>query len=434
MQINDGTIFWTIILAGVFFTAKIDNAIKFLIISSAMTTVAVFNINNNSILVLHIAFTICLIKFCVYMCKNDTCVSVDKYIYYFAIWCLITIPFSLLHGNTIVHNVNGLDTYVKFSFQQITQYGYLIIGLLTCIMCNSLLITNKISIKSVDRCLEISYVISLSIALLQHILPVALVNAYLRNAAHVSYNYDGARISGTFFEPSMLSLFFAPLFGKYLYKLTLGFNVKYLLYITLFVVVAFDSNSSSAVLGIIVSLVLVFLISLSSNKKVSLNDMIFAFLIIIAGTISVMHFYSDINLGIDMLFNKISGEGISGNSRLERFKYHFELGINNFIPTGFGTVRSFDLLSTWICSIGIIGLALYLIPVIILCIKLYKINTYNSKSLFICILVHNIIMFISVPEFSFLSIWIYYGTAYYIIENTNRREKTNPQQNNAIRT
>ncbi len=431
MQINDGTIFWIIILAGVFLVFKIDNAIKFLIISSSLTTIAAFNINNNSILVMHIAFLICLIKFCMYTYNNGISVSINKCMYFFAIWCLITIPFSLLHGKTIVHNVDGLNTYVEFNFQQITQYGYLFIGLLTCIMCNSLLIANKISLKAIEKCLEISYVLSLSIALLQHVLPLTFVNTYLRNAVHVGYNYGQARISGTFFEASMLSLYCAPLFGGYLYRFLSGFKLKYLIFSLLFIIVTLDSNSSSGVIGILLSIFLIFVISLKSNKKISKNNLFLKIIFLVIGAIFVIYFSSSMMSGIDTLTDKINGIGVSGSARLYAFKYHFELAFSNIIPTGFGTVRSYDLLSTWLCSIGILGLILYLIPVIVLTIKLFKIQTTEASVLFINIIIHNIIMMISVPEFSFLSIWIYYGAAYYMVGHTQRREITDLRLNKA---
>lgn len=409
---------WGAIFIILILFVKTEYVFYVLIFTSALTTISFVNIGDNSILVYHIIFIICAFKVLWTTNIRKIRLSVSGLFYIFVLWCLITIPFSLLHKNTIVHNIDGADAYVRFSFQQITQFCYLLLGFITALICNTLLLTNKISIDKVNKYLTYSYVFVLIIALLQHILPVEFVNTFLRNAVNVGYKYRGSRISGTFGEPSMLSLYCAPMFGGYLYRLFSTIRLKYFILSLLFVVVTFDNYSSSGILGITISLLFICAIKLwqlYTSRKVSNSKIILFFLILLIIGITIVfnlhHIYNVTNVFI----SKIRGEGISGSSRQASLIKHINIGMKSLLPTGFGTVRSYDLLSTWLCSIGIIGLFLYVFPVMNLCIKLFKSNNMDATVLLINIMAHNIIMAVSVPEFGMISMWIYYGMAYYFV-------------------
>lgn len=421
IQANAGTFLWVIVL-GVLLFSKIKSSFYFLTISSCLTTVAVFTIGKDCILVFQVVFLLCCLKF-VFAYRGKITVTVDKWLYVFVLWCLITIPFSFLHHDTFVHNIDGKTTYVRFSLQQISQYMYLLIGIITCTLCNIWLSTETISLNSVWRCFKIAYVLSLCLALFQHVLPLDFVNSYFRNKPGVGYNFEGSRISGPFSEPSMLALYCAPLFGGYLYKFLTKRNLEYLLLSLLFIIVILDNNGSSGVIGIIASIIIITLIEITTkrNIKSTVNKLIL--FVFIAGCIYLVCRFSGWKMVVDSfngLVGKLNGEGLSGGARMESVLYHFKVGIGNIIPTGFGTVRSYDMFTSWLCSIGILGIALYCMPVIGLCVKLFKLHTNDSLMLLICIVVHNVIMFISVPEFGYLSIWIMYGMGFYLI---NIKEK-----------
>ena len=415
LQINDGTILW-VLAAVILLFSNLNKGFYALVFSSALTTIAFVNIGDNSILISHIAFLICAVKFLVSGRVRTMRLSVGKGLSAFIVWCFLSLFFPAFHRETIVYSMDEILTHVRFTYQEITQYSYLLIGFLTCLIGNALLIEKKIKLDTIGKVLETAYVVSLSLALLQHILPLEFVNAFYRNTININYAHVGARISGTFNEPSMLSLYCAPLFAGYLYRLFSEGRIRYFLLSVFFLVVTLDNESSSGILGIVVAVFLSLILILFA-KKVRLTRKRFfmpIIVLVVVGIATVLNI-SQITSAIESLLHKLNAEGASGASRMYMFLYHIRIGISNIIPTGFGTVRSFDLLSTWFCSIGLTGLLLYIVPVVGLSVRLLKAGTREAHVLFLNILIHNLLMFVSVPEYSFLSIWFYYAMAYYLV-------------------
>lgn len=424
-RFNIGSVIWIIICLFILVVKQADQVFYLLVFFSALTTIAVFDINNNSVTVVHVMFAVCLIKFVSLYIRQRRPLLINKSFFLFVMWCFISIPFSLLHRYTIVHNINGIDTYVKFNYQQLTQFIYLLMGIVTYEMCCSLLLFNKIEIEKIERYLQSAYIFVLVVALLQHILPLGFINAFLRNTENVLYQYEGSRVSGTFAEPSFMSLFCAPLFAGYMYRLFTKFRIKDFMLCLLFVIVIVDNNSSSGVLGIISAFILLLCMKIKVVFKrfafsvKSINFILTVLLFLLLTGLSILNIKTILSSFI-VFYNKINGIGVSGNSRLAAFLYHSKLGLSNLIPTGYGTVRSYDLLSTWLCSIGLFGLLLYLLPVFNLCIKLIVCDKPQTNILLMNIVTHNIIMFISVPEFGLLSLWIYYGMGYFYIARNGK--------------
>lgn len=398
---------------------KIDYVFYALCFTAILTTVAVFNIGNDSILLFHIVFAIVVFKFLLSLIKNRYQYSVSNLLIMFVVWCLITIPFSFFNTDVYAYNIDNKFAYVSFNFQQITQYAYLLIGFLTCMICNMLLINGKIDQKTVVKVLDVAYVASLCLALLQLVVPVGICTDLFRNSVHAGYKFDGARISGPFNEPSMLALVCTPFFCGYLYRLINKFSFKYLLYTALFFAVVLNNRSSSAVIGVFVGIILICFVNIFNiKKKIRKKDLVWI-LIVLIGILLFAVFASNM-LGdtIYKTFQKLNGEGKSGSERLYSFVHHMNIFFDHFLlGIGYGTVRSFDLLSTWACEVGIIGLLLYFVPIISLCIKLFKQKNVQSIQLLINIVVYNAILFSSTCEIGFLQIWIIYGVAFYIVQN-----------------
>lgn len=423
ISFNSLSLLWLIFLSVLMFK-KIDIVFYSLCFTAILTTVAFFYISNESVLVFHAVFLVLLIKFLPYLFKSRQITSVSGVFILFLVWCFITIPFSFFNSNTYVLNINNVYSYVSFNFQQITQYAYLCIGFFTCIICNVLLINKKINQNTIIKVIDISYLVALCLALLQLVIPASICSELFRNSINASYKFDGARISGPFNEPSMLALVCTPLFCGYFYKLTNKFSLKYFLYVLLFIIVMLNNKSSSAVIGTFIGLLFIVLANIVNLKirikKKHLLWIIFFICFILIGTFLTSDLLSNM---MNIAVQKLKGEGISGSERTASFVHHMRVFSEHFLfGIGYGTVRSYDLLSTWACEVGIIGLLLYFIPIILLCFKLLKVKTELSIQLMINIIVYNAILFSSTCEIMFLQIWIIYGISYYIISNYSNED------------
>ena len=76
-----------------------------------------------------------------------------------------------------------------------------------------------VSVKSFVIALNAGLVLVLLGALFQLLLPVDIVSELYRNHVHTMYTFNKSRISSTFLEPSMLSLYLVPMMGIHLFKL-----------------------------------------------------------------------------------------------------------------------------------------------------------------------------------------------------------------------
>jgi hypothetical protein len=112
---------------------------------------------------------------------------------------------------------------------------------------------------------------------------------------------------------------------------------------------------------------------------------------------------------------KFSGENTSG---IERLRYiQSGLGFFRISPLtiqlfglGFGYTRSADFFSTLLVNTGLIGTLLFSVLFIYPILRLE--NTYRSIGLKSILIVIFIIMMISVPEFAYLSTWLFLGISY----------------------
>lgn len=409
---------------------KIDFDFYTLCFTAVLTTVAAFNIQYNSILLFHLIFLVVLVKFLFMTIKDGNAFNISKMFCLFFIWCIVTIPFSAFHKNVVVLNIENSYENVRFSFQQFTQFAYLLIGFCVCLICNSLLIKEKIQYQKVISILDASYVIALCLALIQLILPVSVCNTFFRNSVHAIYNWKGARISGPFNEPSMLALVCTPFFCGYLYRFLNKFQMKYLIYCVLFLTVMLNNQSSSAVFGTAVGLAIMVLIKIiGSNWKFNGKHFLFDMFLIIAAIAVLFAFRNEISETIRLTAEKFNGVGVSGSERSYSFNHHINLFLKNIdiflFGVGYGTVRSYDLLSTWACELGIIGLILYFVPVATLCFKLIVKKNDDLSQLVIIIVVYNSILFVSTCEIMFLQIWIIYGVSYYLIKQNSETNDVN---------
>ena len=117
---------------------------------------------------------------------------------------------------------------------------------------------------------------------------------------------------------------------------------------------------------------------------------------------------------MNMIINKITADptNISGLERsaniMDNIIYWSNLNNINFLfGIGFGVIRSTDLLTTFLINIGLIGTLLFAY----FYLKKIKLRNLTMKKIGdnAILLVLFITSMISVPEFSYLSFWLFLG-------------------------
>ncbi len=179
------------------------------------------------------------------------------------------------------------------------------------------------------------------------------------------------------------------------------------------------STSSTFIIGIIIFLFIIF-INLFKNKYYKQDvinlKMIFILLNIIKPDL--------IRFAFNDILIKLEGNGTSGSLRLKALQTHLDIALKfPILGVGFGSVRSYDLITTWMSSIGLIGTSVFILYLMNIVHKYHVIsnkspikNLYRGYSHGILIIF--IAMFISVPEPYYLFIWISFSVyeKLYILE------------------
>lgn len=221
------------------------------------------------------------------------------------------------------------------------------------------------------------------------------------------------RINGLAVEPSMFAFTVLPF---WIYSLHVGRKkTSYLLLCGLIL-----TASTTALLGIaIYCLYAIF-------KKKYFRNFILLMMILLLTIIFWEYIFTFLDKTI---LQKLLMKNESGMDRGNFFFIHLEYFMESNILTqlfgiGFGYIRSTDFFSTLLVNNGLVGLfvftALFFYPVIVLQ------NTYKNVGIKLSIIVIYFTMMISVPEYSYLSIWLFLGIAYKEVykENIDRKKNT----------
>ena len=119
------------------------------------------------------------------------------------------------------------------------------------------------------------------------------------------------------------------------------------------------------------------------------------------------------NIGEYIFNNTYEKFLLSNNSGIERnYVFNYHIGISNEYPllgVGFGSSRTKDLLSTFLCNIGYIGTGFFLLYIFCLVIKLIKHKNYLNITFFSSLIVMIACLLISVPEPYYLYIWLIFA-------------------------
>lgn len=399
-----------LLLSAIFGNYKFN--LKLFILMSAFTTVEVINIGENGILAYHISFVLILIKF----------LHINRWRFkgkvnllgIFVLYAGATIPLSILYGGIDIISVDGGHGVVKFSFQQFTQYAYLLIAYFTSMIIKYSIKQDRISIYEIEKTGIFTLAVVVSIGFLQKLLPLDFINTFFRNSVHAIYNTEGVRLSSTFSEPSMLALFVTPIICALAYNLIMNrtkaiFSTGVILLAG--VALLTISYASSFVFGLFVGIV-VWIFLIIREKKMKIASLKRISMAVMLGFTAILPFRESIFSNIELLMMKLFSNKniISGVVRKECFLTSINAFFkSNLIGVGWGSLRSTDLFSTLLAEVGLVGNILLYVYIIKSLTKILKIGTRDATMIFMLQIISLAVLFISVPEFYYLYIWIYWA-------------------------
>lgn len=404
----------------VLFVFKYEWLIYLTLFFSGFTGSSILNISSISLQPAYYLFILFIIRYIFIIIKNKNIVKPNIYLFIFIIIAFISLIMPILLEGKSVIVLNPDDDYapVKFTFQNITQYLYLIFGFTTYWITKDYLIklNNQIYIKFIKIFLYSSLFISILGIYQQIAYKLGLpFDEIFRQGVHGNIQtYMGLiRVYSVFIEPSMYSIFIILSITICIYTTKDIFKYKNIL-LLLLLINGIMSTSSTFFVGILI--IGTVLVVESIKLKYSQEDRNFNKYILLIFTIVVLSILliSYINLDIisNMLQgieNKLKGEGASAMGRSLAFDTNIKVAFKYpLLGVGFGSVRSYDLISTWLASVGFIGTLVFIIFLVKNIIKLLKMKKKNSiyKGYTIGISIIFILMFISVPEPYGLFIWM----------------------------
>lgn len=389
--------------------------------ATAFTTLSVFDVGSSYIVLYHLLFIALVVRTIFLHVGRKTAenrCSISPIFGLFLLVCALSIPLALIYTDVVVMVPDGSFRNVAFSAQQFTQLGYLIIAVLSCYISNRLLHDGIATVEGIFSALTVAYVAVCLLALLQLVIPASIVNETYRNIPDVYYEFDGARVSSTFREPSMMALCIAPLFAVYLLRLIRSFSFGNLVLVCLGAIVVALNQASSFAVGVCFAL---FCYAFIAFAKADVRQAI-DHKALLGAVFSIMAVFLIASTGIfqdvtSQLVAKINGEGVSGSERTYALQYHLQVFLEHpVVGIGFGTVRSFDLLSTWLVELGVVGIGFFVLPVCALLARLARQGKTQPMSYeaAVYITVYLGILFVSVAEPYYPFGWIVIGLGFYL--------------------
>ena len=342
---------------------------------------------------------------------------IDLSLLIFVAYCCISIVFPLFLENKeiIIIDQDGFYTPLKFSFHNITQLIYL----LFCVffLNNILKYSNDIQVATgCIKSFKYGFYAVILICIYQMIafyfsLPF---DDFFRQGVHG--NVQGTRIYGPCIEASMLCYY---LVTAIIVVWQMREGIWDYLFMILSLWIGILSASSTYLVGlifIILFILLYFLVNI--DLKRNKNVFIVAAAIMGCAVVAVVVFFDNFYNIVSALLIKLRGENTSGIERWDGFITMLKVGLNYPFGVGFGSSRSKDLFSTWICNVGVVGLVIYFL--FILRTLLGALPRKKLKYFFPYLLVV-LLMMISVPEPYNIFIWFY--LYYYTVFKNKEKEE-----------
>ena len=380
---------------------------------------SIVNIGDLSIQPGYYLGTIFIIKQVIDIIKNKRKLEINKLMLIFIILCVCSIimPKIVEWMNIQVINQDGELTNATFTSHNITQLMYLIYCFIFYIAMTDYLKQNTEEMKNAINYLIIGVVVVAVLGIYQELAYIFNLpfNIIFRSNVNGNVQPYGSfvRIYSTTIEPSMLAYYLVAMLALIISIPEENIKHKYLI-IALILLVGFGSTSSTFLLGLVTTaIILIFNVITEknkANKERNKNILKRSLIVLLIGFICLAVIYiinSDIVTNIFTgLIQKITRSNLSGQERSSAFINHLIIGLQfPILGIGFGTVRSKDLLSTWICNIGILGTGIFIYYLIDLIKKLRKNKSNIAYGVANFIIVVFICAFVSVPEPYNLFIW-----------------------------
>ena len=341
-------------------------------------------------------------------------IRINTLFFLFILYCIATVifPFFLSDEKIEIMNQDGEYVRLGFSSSNITQIAYL---LFCAVFLNYILkYKNKDKLSgNIIKSFNYGFYAVVAICLYQIIafrfnLPF---DKLFRQSVHG--NIQGTRIYGPCIEASMLCYY---LITALIVVLQTGKGVLRCVFSVLSVFIGIYTYSSTYIVGaVLILLVMAIRVILNIYKKYSWKTYIMLGIIVLVGISACVIFREKIFYLVKELYEKLTQKNDSGLERTETMLKMSVIGLKYPLGVGFGSARSKDLLSTWLCNIGIFGVLLFLLFVLDLALRAGS-KRIKYLSPFILVI---ILSFISVPEPYNLFIW-FYLFYYYVKKSENR--------------
>lgn len=377
-----------------------------------------------------------IIKQMIDILKNKRKVRINKFIIIFMIICICSIIMpKLIEGMNIeIIDQNGQIADAKFTSHNITQLMYIIYCFIFFVVIKDYISQNKGEIKNIIKFMLIGVVVVAILGIYQELAYIYNwpFDIMFRSNIHGNVQPYGSfvRIYSTTIEPSILAYYLVPMFALIATINDKSIKYKYLI-LTLILFVGFGSTSSTFILGLVVTMIILILNVFTEKDKLirERNRSIlkkFAVILLIGIICLAVIYVINKNVVLNIfggLIQKITRNNLSGQERSSAFINHILVGLRfPLLGIGFGTVRSKDLFSTWVCNIGVIGVGIFIYYLIDLIMKLRKNKSIISYGIANYIIVIFICAFVSVPEPYNLFIWLMLAMGENIVQLEETKE------------
>lgn len=361
----------------------------------------------------------------------------DKRLLIFVGICLASLIMPNLVQNAGVEVISqeGKFELVRFTSKNITQMMYLL-------YCFTLYIFTKDYLKDKKEEKEL---------LLKFIIYGCVIVCFLAIYQQIAYNLDlefdavfrsnpngnvqtmggNLRLYSTTIEPSMLAYYLVAVLALVITIKRDIIKYKYPI-ILLIMVIGILTTSSTFLFGLFVlGAITVFNTIFQKDKDLRRRNIHVLKRVLILGIIALVVILitnvvkpNIIKGTITSTIDKVNQENTSGQERSQALIQHTKIGLKYpLLGVGFGTARSKDLFSTWLCNTGVLGLGVFIWYLISLANKLRKTNSYIAYGISNYLIVLFACAFISVPEPYNLFIWLMFALGENMIDEPVKEGK-----------
>ena len=387
-----------------------------LVASAPVTTMSALSLSHSDLVPSQILLWVCAAKMLYFLCRNKE--RPEKHFLLFALYALLSIPVSLFVHDWIV-NLDGQLALSGFSKTQLTQWEHLLSAIICCCLVSGAIKRKMVTRKEVLNAVNAGLVFVLGVALLQFLFTPDMVTPLFRNVSLASFKNGKDRLSSTFYEPSFLAAYLMPLTALNAVLLVRRPSFTRATLIAAVSAVTLQNYSSTGLLGLGVVVCftlyeLVLLMRQSEHKRFHLAVLVLAILL---GIVVVLN-SGVLDEALNKLIMTVGGKGESGETRLSNIVTMGAVFLRHpLFGVGFGTGRCESLLFTWLPELGLIGISLFVVPLVDLFIKLARNRSTESRAILGALVSYSLIYVVSVSEIYHLTFWIILGVGFSLVED-----------------